>query len=101
MKQGVSVLRAGRKRIVFPGVVALSHGPIMSPPDQPPAADTTRDQHEVIRRDMLRTNTAVGIVLLIVLALALAAVLSGSRATRNLQRAEQAEADSEDRKRVV
>ena len=50
-----------------------------------------------MRRDMQRTSTAVGIVLFIVLILALVIGITGARATRNLQRAEQAEAAGLDR----
>ncbi len=52
-----------------------------------------------IRRDMLRTNTAMGLVLAAVLALALVAVFAGLRAARNLKRAEGAEADGRERLR--
>jgi signal transduction histidine kinase len=47
---------------------------------------------ERVRREILRTNTAVGVVLIIVLALTLGVALTGTRATRNQQRAELAEA---------
>lgn len=52
---------------------------------------------EAIRRDMQRTSTAVAVVLFIVLVLALVTGLNGARATRNLQRAETAEAAGLDR----
>lgn len=61
---------------------------------------TSEDQvarRDSVRRDMLRTSTAMGFVLFIVLVLALVIGLTGARATRNLQRAEQAEAESVDR----
>jgi signal transduction histidine kinase len=66
-------------------------------PPKPDATDDPVASRESIRRDMLRTSTAVGVVLFIVLVLALVVVLSGARATRNLRRAELAEADSIER----
>ncbi|MDB6029455.1 MAG: putative Histidine kinase [Verrucomicrobiales bacterium] len=52
---------------------------------------------EATRRDMLRTNTAVIIVLVAVLALALLAVFAALIAAQNVRRAEAAEADSRKR----
>lgn len=49
------------------------------------------------RRDIQRTSTAIAIILVMVLALALAAVLGSVRATRNLHRAETAEAAARER----
>ena len=49
------------------------------------------DQRESIGRSFLRANTAVAIILVAVLALALAAVLASLRATRHQQLAEQAQ----------
>lgn len=71
----------------------MNHAP------QPPGAksdglDATR---EAMRRDLNRANTAVGIILVVVLALAIAAVIAGMRAARSYERAEQAEAATRDR----
>ncbi|MBL9135324.1 MAG: hypothetical protein JNK85_05630 [Verrucomicrobiales bacterium] len=62
---------------------------------QPDAA--ARRQPDAVRGAMLRVNTSVMVVLMAVLALALLAVLAGVRASRNLQRAETAEAEAENR----
>ena len=50
-----------------------------------------------MRRDLNRANTAVGIILVVVLGLAGAAVIAGMHAARNFSRAEQAEAASTER----
>lgn len=49
---------------------------------------------ETVRRRFLRANTAVALMLLIVLALALAAVMQSFRATRNQRQAEQARTEA-------
>lgn len=66
-------------------------------PDSPsdPRAETA--SAEAVRRDLLRTGTALGVVLLIVLVLALVTGITGARATRHLRRAEAAEAASQER----
>jgi hypothetical protein len=56
--------------------------------------DATR---EAMRRDLNRANTAVGLILVVVLTLAIAAVIAGMRAARSYERAEKAEAASRDR----
>jgi len=53
------------------------------------------------RRDILRANTAMVVVLTAVLALALVAVFAGLRAARNQRRAEAAEAEDQERLRVA
>ncbi len=63
-------------------------------PDLPDAAFASRD---AIQRDLKRTMTSVAVLLLIVLGLALAAVFAGVNATRNLRRAEMAEAQERER----
>jgi WD40 repeat protein/nitrogen-specific signal transduction histidine kinase len=67
-------------------------------------SDTARfhlDEHAstraAMRRDMLRANTVVALVLAAVLALALVAVLAGLRAAQNLRRAEKAERDGREK----
>src|SRR5436190_21326871 len=55
----------------------------------PPAPDAAR--RESVRRNFLRANTAVAIVLVAVLGLALAAVLASLRATHHQRLAEQAQ----------
>ena len=52
---------------------------------------------DAMRQDMLRANTAVVVVLVAVLVLALIAVFAGLRAAQNLQRAETAESQSRER----
>lgn len=54
---------------------------------------------DATRRDLLRANTAVAVVLTAVLVLALVAVFAGLRAARNQRRAEAAEATSQERLR--
>ncbi len=54
-----------------------------------------------MRRDILRANTAVAVVLIAVLALALVAVFAGLRAVRNERRAEAAETENRDRLRIA
>lgn len=56
-----------------------------------------RRQPDAVRGDMLRVNTSVMVVLVLVLALALLAVVAGVRASRNLRRAELAEAEAANR----
>jgi signal transduction histidine kinase len=63
-------------------------------PDNAPSLETTR---EVLRRELNRTTAAMGVILLAVIGLALAAILAGVKATRNLTRAEQAESASRER----
>jgi signal transduction histidine kinase len=70
-----------------------------SQPIQPNGFEDHAAMRAAIRRDMLRTNTAVALVLVAVLALALVAVFAGLRAARNLERAEAAEADGRERLR--
>jgi type II secretory pathway pseudopilin PulG len=68
--------------------------------DQPSKSEAANDafhgseleqRRERLRRRFLRANTAVGVILLAVLGLALASVLAGIRAERNQRRAEAAE----------
>src|SRR5688572_14138855 len=56
-----------------------------------------REQREKIRRSFLRANTAIAVVLVAVLGLALAAVLASVRASRSQQRAELAEHDAREK----
>ncbi|MFO1488953.1 MAG: ATP-binding protein [Verrucomicrobiota bacterium] len=67
-----------------------------TPDSIPSAADANRTR-EAVRREMLRTNTFVGVVIVIVLLLTLAVVITGARAKRGEQRAENAEAASTER----
>ena len=69
-------------------------------PDQPSKNEAANDafhgseleqRRERLRQRFLRANTAVGVILLAVLVLALASVLAGIRAERNQRRAEAAE----------
>jgi len=62
-----------------------------------PNSDGLEATREAMRRDLHRANTAVGVILVVVLALAVAAVIAGMRAARSFARAEQAEAASLDR----
>lgn len=62
-----------------------------------PDDDGLESTREAMRRDLNRANTAVGIILVVVLGLAIAAVLAGIHAARNFERAEKAEAASTDR----
>ncbi len=54
-----------------------------------------------MRRDILRANTAVALVLMAVLLLALVAIFAGFRAERNRRRAEAAEAHSQEQLRIA
>ncbi len=63
-----------------------------NPSNPPRDSQDAAASRERVRREILRTNTAVGVVLIIVLALTLGVALTGTRATRNQQRAELAEA---------
>ena len=66
-------------------------------PDQRHQLDANEfASREKIRAEILRSNAAVGLVLIIVLALTLAVGLTGARATRDEQRAVRAEMDSVD-----
>ncbi len=56
-------------------------------------------RHAAMRQDILRANTAMALVVLGALALALVAVYAGLSATRNLRRAEAAEAEGQERLR--
>lgn len=71
----------------------------MSEDPEPPATpgDDLEATRAASRRDLHRTSTAMAIILALVFALALAAVVTGIRAARNLQRAEAAEADARER----
>ena len=62
-----------------------------------PFGDDLEATRAASRRDLHRTSTAVAIILALVFALALAAVVAGMRATRNLKRAEAAETDARER----
>ncbi len=66
-------------------------------PDQRPNGDGLDATREAMRRDLNRANTAVGVILVVVLGLAIAAVIAGMRAAKNFERAEKAEAASRDR----
>ncbi len=66
-------------------------------PAHEPEADGLASTRESMRRDLNRANTAVGIILLVVLGLAVAAVIAGMHAARNFARAEVAEAASSER----
>lgn len=61
------------------------------------ALDEDAAMRAAIRRDMLRANSMVAVVFGALLLLALVAGLAGLRATRNLHRAEEAEAVSQER----
>lgn len=69
--------------------------------EQPLDAQLSREelqqQREQIRRSFLRANTAVAIILVAVLGLAVAAVFEALRAARHRQRAEAAEQDGRER----
>lgn len=71
----------------------------MNPDPLPPEAhnDGLEATREAMRHDLNRANTAVGVILVVVLVLALAAVFAGIRATKNFERAEKAEAASRER----
>jgi signal transduction histidine kinase/DNA-binding beta-propeller fold protein YncE len=69
----------------------------MNPDPQRPNNDGLDATREAMRRDLHRANTAVGVILVVVLALAVAAVIAGMRAAKNFARAEQAEAASRER----
>jgi signal transduction histidine kinase/DNA-binding beta-propeller fold protein YncE len=66
-------------------------------PARGPDGDGLDSTRETMRRDLNRANTTVGIILMVVLGLAIAAVLAGIRAARSFERAEIAEASSTDR----
>ena len=66
-------------------------------PARQPEADGLEATRESMRRDLNRANRAVGIILVVVFGLAVAAVIAGFHAARNFSRAEQAEAASTDR----
>src|ERR1017187_8861870 len=59
--------------------------------------DGLESTRETMRQDLNRANTSVGIILVVVLALAIAAVLAGMHAARNFARAEKAEASGNER----
>lgn len=65
--------------------------------ERPHQPEEVSAQRESIRREMLRTNTLVAVVIGIVLLLTLAVVITGARAKRGEQRAEKAEAASTER----
>jgi signal transduction histidine kinase len=67
-----------------------SEEPIESSGHKPAGASALGGQREGIRRNFLRANTAVAIILVAVLGLALVAVLASLRATRHQQLAERA-----------
>jgi hypothetical protein len=48
-----------------------------------PNSDGLDATREAMRRDLHRANTAVGVILIVVLALAVAAVIAGMRAAKN------------------
>src|SRR5689334_17129295 len=56
-----------------------------------------QEQREKIRRSFLRANTAIAVVLVAVLGLALGAVLASMRASRNQRRAELAEQNAREK----
>ncbi len=62
-----------------------------------PETDGLEATRAAMRRDLHRANTAVGIILVVVLGLAIAAVIAGMRAARNFQRAVNAEAEGTER----
>lgn len=69
-------------------------------PDFPPpeaGADGLEATRDAMRRDLNRANTSMGIILLMVLVLEMAAAVAGFHAARNLSRAAQAEAASTER----
>ncbi|MDR3458872.1 MAG: ATP-binding protein [Verrucomicrobiae bacterium] len=72
--------------------------------NRPPGpAATLHEQavmNDTMRRDMLRANTAVVLVLVAVLVMALIAVFAGLRAAQNLRRAKSAESESRERLRL-
>jgi len=74
---------------------SLPMNPDFPPPEAGAAGlEATRDS---MRQDLNRANTSMGIILLVVLVLAMAAVIAGFHAARNLSRAAQAEAASTER----
>ncbi len=62
-----------------------------------PESDGLDATREAMRRDLNRANTAVGVILVVVLGLAIAAVIAGMRAAQNFARAETAETASRER----
>ena len=62
-----------------------------------PNSDGLDATREAMRQDLHRANTAVGVILVVVLALAVAAVIAGMGAAKNFERAEKAEAASRER----
>src|SRR6478609_192644 len=66
-------------------------------PVRGPDGDGLDSTRETMHRDLNRANTTVGIILVVVLGLAVAAVLAGIRAARSFERAETAEAAGTDR----
>jgi signal transduction histidine kinase len=70
----------------------------MEPPhDEQLSLEELQRQREQIRRSFLRANTAVAIILVAVLGLAVAAVLEALRAARHRRRAETAEQDGREK----
>lgn len=65
--------------------------------DPRPNGDGLDATREAMRHDLNRANTAVGLILVIVLGLAVAAVIAGMRAAKSFARAEKAEAASRER----
>lgn len=68
-----------------------------NPHSTEPGDDGLEATRAAMRRDLNRANTAVGIILVVVFGLAVAAVFAGMRAARNFDRAVKAEASSTDR----
>ena len=66
-------------------------------PKDESAADGLEATRETMRHELHRANTAVGIILVVVFGLAVAAVIAGFHAAQNFSRAEQAEAASTER----
>jgi signal transduction histidine kinase len=69
----------------------------MEPPDAQLSHEELQQQRERIRHRFLRANTAVAVILVAVLGLALAAVIGALRADRDRRRAETAERDGREK----
>lgn len=78
-------------------VYCARHQLRMNQHPQRPNSDGLDATREAMRHDLNRANTAVGVILIVVLGLAVAAVIAGMRAAKNFARAEKAEAASRER----
>src|SRR6478609_5347148 len=71
--------------------LSMNHDP------ERPTSDGLDATREAMRHDLNRANTAVGVILVVVLGLAVAAVIAGMRAAKSFTRAEKAETASRER----